>query len=374
MKLSDFDFTLPSELIAQNPAKKRDESNLLVAAPNNHLVQTKFHDIIDYLCPGNLMVFNDTKVINTKLLLNKAGKKIELYLNKAISDNYWHGFAKPSKRLAIEDQFEFAGNKIIISKKLGMGQVEVAFALDNISIFEFLEKYGEIPLPPYIKRGERLPKDANLEDDIGNSEEFDYNRYQTVYSNNPGAVASPTAGLHFSEQLLALVKAKNIETAFITLHVGAGTFLPVKTEDIDQHQMHSEYYHIDKKTEDMINKAKKENRRIIAVGTTTLRALESNAIANNGQITNGGFETDIFIRPGFKFQIVDMLITNFHLPKSTLFMLVCAFAGYQEITNIYKYAIDQKMRFFSYGDATLLYQLHRREECVNLKRHCEKLL
>ncbi|MCC8399292.1 MAG: tRNA preQ1(34) S-adenosylmethionine ribosyltransferase-isomerase QueA [Rickettsia endosymbiont of Platyusa sonomae] len=374
MKLSDFDFTLPSELIAQNPAKKRDESNLLVAAPNNHLVQTKFHDIIDYLCPGDLMVFNDTKVINAKLLLNKSGKKIELYLNKAISDNYWHGFAKPSKRLVIADQFEFAGNKIIISKKLGMGQVEVAFALDNISIFEFLEKYGEIPLPPYIKRGERLPKDANLEDDIGNSEEFDYNRYQTVYSNNPGAVASPTAGLHFSEQLLALVKAKNIETAFITLHVGAGTFLPVKTEDIDQHQMHSEYYHIDKKTEDMINKAKKENRRIIAVGTTTLRALESNAIANNGQITNGGFETAIFIRPGFKFQIVDMLVTNFHLPKSTLFMLVCAFAGYQEITNIYKYAIDQKMRFFSYGDATLLYQLHRREECVNLKRHCEKLL
>ncbi len=346
MKLADFDFTLPSELIAQKPEKKRDESNLLVAAPNNHLVQTKFHDIIDYLCPGDLMVFNDTKVIKAKLLLNKAGKKIELYLNKAISDNYWHGFAKPSKRLNIEDQFEFAGNKIIISKKLGMGQVEVMFVLDNISVFEFLEKYGKVPLPPYIKRC------GSLED---------ANRYQTIYSKNPGAVAAPTAGLHFSDGLLTLIKAKNIETAFITLHVGAGTFLPVKTDDINQHQMHSEYYHIDKKTENMINKAKKENRRIIAVGTTTLRALESNAIANslNGQIseqiTNGGFETDIFIRPGFKFQIVDMLVTNFHLPKSTLFMLVCAFAGYQEIKDIYKYAIDKKMRFFSYGDATLLY-------------------
>ncbi|WP_375319405.1 tRNA preQ1(34) S-adenosylmethionine ribosyltransferase-isomerase QueA [Candidatus Tisiphia endosymbiont of Oplodontha viridula] len=344
MKLSDFDFTLPSELIAQKPEKKRDESNLLVVAPNNHLVQTKFHDIIDYLCPGDLMVFNDTKVIKAKLLLDKAGKKIELYLNKAISDNYWHGFAKPSKRLDIEDQFDFAGNKIIISKKLGMGQVEVTFVLDNISVFEFLEKYGEIPLPPYIKRDGSLVEDNN--------------RYQTIYSKNLGAVAAPTAGLHFSDELLALIKARNIETAFITLHVGAGTFLPVKTDDIDQHKMHSEYYHIDKKTEDMINKAKKENRRIIAVGTTSLRALEGNAIANslNGQITSGGFETDIFIRLGFKFQMVDMLITNFHLPKSTLFMLVCAFAGYQEIKDIYKYAIDKKMRFFSYGDATLLYK------------------
>lgn len=344
MKLSDFDFTLPTELIAQKPEKKRDESNLLIAVPNNHLVQVKFHDIINYLCPGDLMVFNDSKVIKGKLLLNKAGKKIELYLNKAISNNYWHGFAKPSKRLNEGDQFDFGCNKIIISKKLGMGQVEIAFVLDNISVFEFLEKYGEIPLPPYIKRHENLLEDNN--------------RYQTIYSKNLGAVAAPTAGLHFSDELLALIKAKNIETAFITLHVGAGTFLPVKTEDIDQHKMHSEYYLIDKKTVDIINKAKKENRRIIAVGTTSLRALESNAIANslNGQITNGGFETDIFIRPGFKFQIVDVLVTNFHLPKSTLFMLVCAFAGYQEITDIYKYAIDKRMRFFSYGDAMLLYK------------------
>ncbi|MDD9335691.1 MAG: tRNA preQ1(34) S-adenosylmethionine ribosyltransferase-isomerase QueA [Rickettsiaceae bacterium] len=344
MKLSDFDFTLPTELIAQKPEKKREESNLLAVAPNKDLVQTKFYDIIDYLCPGDLMVFNDTKVIKAKLLLNKDGKKIDLYLNKPISDNYWHGFAKPSKRLDIEDQFDFAGNKIIISRKLGMGQVEVTFVLDNISVFEFLEKYGEIPLPPYIKRHENLLEDNN--------------RYQTVYSKKPGAVAAPTAGLHFSDELLALIKARNIETTFITLHVGAGTFLPVKTEDIDQHQMHSEYYHIDKKTANMINKAKKENRRIIAVGTTSLRALEGNAIANslNGQITSGEFETDIFIRPGFKFQIVDMLVTNFHLPKSTLFMLVCAFAGYKEITDIYKYAIDTRMRFFSYGDAMLLYK------------------
>ncbi len=159
MKLSDFDFTLPTELIAQKPEKKRDESNLLIAAPNNHLVQVKFHDIIDYLLPGDLMVFNNSKVIKAKLLLNKAGKKIELYLNKAISNNYWHGFAKPSKRLNERDQFDFGCNKIIISKKLGMGQVEIAFVLDNISVFEFLKKYGEIPLPPYIKRYENLLED-----------------------------------------------------------------------------------------------------------------------------------------------------------------------------------------------------------------------
>ncbi|UCM93306.1 tRNA preQ1(34) S-adenosylmethionine ribosyltransferase-isomerase QueA [Candidatus Tisiphia endosymbiont of Melanophora roralis] len=342
MKLSDFDFTLPTELIAQKPEKKRDESNLLIAAPNNHLVQSKFYDIIDYLCPGDLMVFNDSKVIKAKLLLNKDGKKIDLYLNKPINNNCWHGFAKPSKRLNEGDQFDFGCNKIIISKKLVMGQVEVEFFLDNLSVFEFLEKYGEIPLPPYIKRQENLLEDNN--------------RYQTVYSKKLGAVASPTAGLHFSDELLALIKAKNIETAFITLHVGAGTFLPVKTEDIDQHKMHSEYYHIDKKTADIINKAKKESRRIIAVGTTSLRALESSSIDGHGQIQDGEFETTIFIRPGFKFQIVDMLVTNFHLPKSTLFMLVCAFAGYQEITDIYKYAIDKRMRFFSYGDAMLLYK------------------
>jgi S-adenosylmethionine:tRNA ribosyltransferase-isomerase len=341
MKLADFDFTLPVELIAQTPAVKRDEANLLVAEPNKQLVQTKFYNIIDYLRPNDLLVFNDTRVINAKLLLRKEnGRKIELYLNKQINHNYWLGFAKPAKKLNEGDQFDFASNKIIISKKLAMGEVEIQFNLNNISIFQFLKKYGEIPLPPYIKRSENLLND-------------DDDRYQTVYSNKFGAVAAPTAGLHFTDDLLASIRAKNIETVFVTLHVGAGTFLPVKTADINQHKMHSEYCHIDKIAADIINKAKSANRRIIAVGTTSLRVLESAYIA--GQVTAGDFETAIFIRPGFKFQMVDMLITNFHLPKTTLYMLVCAFAGQQQMHNIYQYAIEQKMRFFSYGDASLLY-------------------
>lgn len=338
MKLSDFDFILPPELIAQQPAKKRDESDLLVTNLNNSLIKTKFYNIIDYLLPSDLIVFNDTKVIKAKLTLYKNAKKIDLYLSKQISDNYWQCFAKPSKRLNEGDYFNFDNNKIMISKKIGMGQIEIQFDLDNISVFEFLEKNGQIPLPPYIKRLE--------------NESDDDNRYQTIYNSKVGAVAAPTAGLHFTEELLALIKAKNIETTFVTLHVGAGTFLPVKTEEIEQHKMHSEYYHIDIQAADIINKAKKENRRIIAIGTTSLRALESAAVKERVQATET--ETAIFIRPGFKFQIVDALVTNFHLPKSTLYILVCAFAGYNKIVDMYGYAIEQKMRFFSYGDAMLL--------------------
>lgn len=340
MKLSDFDFTLPPELIAHAPAQKRDDSILLVAQPNQDLSQDKFYNIIDYLLPSDLIVFNDSKVINAKLLLNKGDQKVFLYLNKQISNNYWHGFAKPSRKLNENDQFDFDNHSVIVRKKLGMGQVEVEFKLNNMLLFDFLEQYGEIPLPPYIKI-------------TGNT--IDNNdRYQTVYSKKPGAVAAPTAGLHFTNELIDKIRAKGTEIVFVTLHVGAGTFLPVKTEDIDQHTMHSEYYYIDDNTANIINHAKMAGRRIISVGTTSLRALESAAV--DGKIKAGGFETSIFIRPGFKFQIVDMLITNFHLPKSTLFMLVCAFSGYKKITDIYKYAIENKIRFFSYGDVTLLYR------------------
>ncbi len=343
MKLSDFDFTLPKILIAQKPSDKRENSDLLVARQNNSLVRNKFYSIINYLEAGDVIVFNDSKVIKAKLILDKSGKRIELYLNKQVEGNRWHGFAKPSKRLKEGDQFDFAGNKITLIKKLGMGQVEVEFTLQDISVFEFLEKYGEMPLPPYIKREDNFNEDNT--------------RYQTVYSKKPGAVAAPTAGLHFTEDLLSLIKAKKVEIVFITLHVGAGTFLPIKTEDINRHIMHKEYYEIETITAKIINKAKKDNRRVIAVGSTSLRALESAALQSQveKQIQKGSAETEIFIKPGFKFQIVDMLITNFHLPKSTLFILICAFAGYQEAQDIYQYAITQKMRFFSYGDAMLLY-------------------
>lgn len=339
MKLSDFDFDLPLDLIAQKPTDQRDHSKLLVVHQEQDLVATNFYNIIDYLQSGDVLVFNNSRVIKAKLILHKDGRKIDFYLHKRVSDNCWRGFAKPSKKLVEKDEFAFGNHKIIISKKLAMGETEVLFELDNISVFEFLDIYGQMPLPPYIKRS-----DADL---------IDESRYQTVYGSSLGSVAAPTAGLHFTEELLHKIKQKGVKMVHVTLHVGAGTFLPVKTEDINEHKMHSEYYNIDQQTANIINDAKKTGRRIIAVGTTSVRALESSA--KNQMVVAGEFETTIFIKPSFKFQIIDLLITNFHLPRSTLFILVCAFAGHWNMLNAYKYAINQRMRFFSYGDAMLLY-------------------
>lgn len=342
MKLSDFDFTLPQELIAQVPASKRDYSNLLVVRDKEQLLKTRFHQILDYLQPGDVMIFNDSKVIKAKLLLDKSGKKIDFYLNKKVADNCWRGFAKPARKLKEGDTFKFGPHKIIITRKLEMGETQIEFVLQDISVFEFLEQYGEIPLPPYIKR---VNPQGAADDD----------RYQTVYNNKPGSVAAPTAGLHFTRELLGQIKAKNVEIAYVCLHVGAGTFLPVKTEDIENHKMHSEFCTIPLETARIINKAKIEGRRVIAVGTTTLRTLESCSYkSKTGRIEPCEFETDIFIKPGFDFKIVDALLTNFHLPKTTLFILVCAFAGYETMLAAYNYAINEKMRFFSYGDAMLL--------------------
>jgi S-adenosylmethionine:tRNA ribosyltransferase-isomerase len=341
MKLSDFDFNLPSELIAQTPLIKRDESALLVMKPDANTIKTKFYDIVDYLKEGDLIVFNNSRVIKARLILKKNGKEIDFYLNKKLNENSWNGFARPAKKLKEGDVFNFGVHTIRISKKLFMGETEIEFKLDNISIFEFLDIYGQMPLPPYIKR----PKINSTDDES----------YQTIYNDPCGSVASPTAGLHFTEELLNKIKNKNIEIIFVTLHVSAGTFLPVKTENLDDHKMHSEYCCVNEEAANKINLAKKEGRNIIAVGTTSLRTLES--AAYEGYVKPGEFETQIFIKPGFEFQIVDMLITNFHLPKSTLLMLVCAFAGYNEILRLYDYAIKEKMRFFSYGDATLLYRI-----------------
>ncbi|WP_316353042.1 tRNA preQ1(34) S-adenosylmethionine ribosyltransferase-isomerase QueA [Candidatus Trichorickettsia mobilis] len=339
MKLSDFDFHLPANIIAQYPTSKRDHSQLLVIPPDNKdFIKTEFYNLINYLLPGDVIVFNNSKVIKAKLILFKQDKKIICNLNKPIADNCWHGFVRPARKLCEGDEFKFDDHKVVISKKLAMGEVEIQFILNNISVFEFLEQYGHLPLPQYIKR-----EAVDISDE---------HRYQTIYHHVPGSVAAPTAGLHFTDELLAQIKDKSIETAFVTLHVGAGTFLPVKTENILDHKMHAEYYHIDPITAQIINDAKAEKRRIIAVGTTTVRTLESSA--KNGLIHGYG-ETDIFITPGFQFQIVDLLISNFHLPKSTLLMLVSAFAGYDKIRASYQYAINEKMRFFSYGDASLLY-------------------
>lgn len=338
MLLSDFDFDLPRELIAQTPASKRDISNLLIIPKtDNCFIQTPFYNLIDYLAPGDVIVFNNSKVIKAKLVLYKNNQKIEIYLNKSLNNNYWQAFAKPARKLIEGDEFRLCAHKITITKKLEMGAIELAFELDNISIFDFLDKFGQMPLPPYIKRMQE-----NIMDD---------DRYQTIYNCVPGSVAAPTAGLHFTDELLTRIKAKGVQCVFITLHVGAGTFLPVKTANILEHKMHAEYYSISHAEAKAINEAKAKNKRIIAIGTTTARMLESNA--NGRNVTPWCGYTDIFITPGFKFQIVDMLVSNFHLPKSTLFILLCAFAGYNKMIEAYKYAITNKMRFFSYGDATL---------------------
>jgi S-adenosylmethionine:tRNA ribosyltransferase-isomerase len=338
MKLSDFDFDLPLELVAQEPCHKRDHSNLLVALPGCPAIKTHFYNIIDYLKNGDVIVFNNSRVIKAKIILDKSGRKIEFYLNKKLQNGNWLGFAKPAKKLKEGDIFEFGADKITVLKKWMMGETEVAFDIKSGSFWDFLEQHGQIPLPPYIKR-----KDAKVEDEL---------RYQTVYGAVPGSVAAPTAGLHFTKELIEKIKSKGVQIIEVTLHVGSGTFLPVKVENIKDHEMHSEYCSISQESARIISGAKRDGRRIIAVGTTSLRVLESASL--NGIENGGDFETNIFITPGFKFSIVDLLVTNFHLPKSTLFMLVCAFAGFDEMKSVYSYAINQRMRFFSYGDAMLL--------------------
>ncbi len=358
MKLEDFNFELPTELIAQKPSEIRDHSRLLVAGASGEIENVQFYDIMDYLEPSDLIIFNNSKVIRAKLLLNKNNRKIELYLNKQISTdnhNIWQGFAKPSKKLQENDIFHFGEHKIIIRQKLSMGSIIIEFILKNLTIFDFLEQFGEVPLPPYIKRTLSPTENYAMLEREGQNSEFsssDEDRYQTIYSDPPGSVAAPTAGLHFTNELLEKIKAKNIEIGFVTLHVGAGTFLPVKTENIDEHKMHKEYCNISQSVAAMINKAKKEGRRIIAIGSTSLRAIEASSRIGD-LVESGAFENDIFIKPGYKFNIVDMLVTNFHLPKSTLFILICAFIGHARAHEIYKYATAKRMKFFSYGDACL---------------------
>ncbi|PCJ25053.1 MAG: tRNA preQ1(34) S-adenosylmethionine ribosyltransferase-isomerase QueA [Rickettsiales bacterium] len=337
MKLSDFDFDLPRELIAQIPSEKRDCSDLLIPGEGGNKI-VKFFNLVDCLSDGDLLVFNDSRVVNAKLSLQKGSKAINVNLNKPSGKNSWLGFAKPSKKLEEGDEFAFGPHKLVISQKLEYGEIEIEFRLDNISIFEFLDQYGEVPLPQYIKR-----PDANKED---------LERYQTIYSKSKGSVAAPTAGLHFTEELLEKIKAKGADLTFVTLHVGAGTFLPVKTENIHEHKMHSEWCEVSPDAAAKINLAKKEGRRVIIVGTTAMRTVESCAVG--GLVRSGVMETDIFITPGYEFQIADLLITNFHLPKSTLFMLICAFAGHQKMQKLYEYAINNKMRFFSYGDGMII--------------------
>ena len=338
MRIEEFDFELPESLIAQTPLDKRDASRLLVLDKNTKsLIDKKFTDFVDLLDPNDLLIFNDTRVIKARLFGKKiTGGKVEIMIERILDSNHALAHLKTSKKILDGTIFEI--NKDVsakvIKKEDGLFFIEFN---SNLSAVDILEKYGHIPLPPYIER---------------NANPFDEKRYQTIYAKEQGAVAAPTAGLHFTEEIFEALENKKIKYAFLTLHVGAGTFQPVREDDIDQHQMHSESFNVPEKTIQMIRDAKLNNGRIIAIGTTVLRALETAFSEEN--IQPGFKETSIFIRPGYKFKIVDALLTNFHLPKSTLFILVSAFSGSDTMKELYQHAIKHEYRFFSYGDATFI--------------------
>ena len=340
-KTDDFDFNLPKELIAEKPACPRDESKMLVCC-DGKFIDRKSKDLTQYLRAGDVIVFNDTKVIKAKLVGKRDEVKIEVNLHKNLGDAVWQVFAKPAKRLKVGNIFKIADDffaKVI--EKHDDGMVDLEFNVVGDEFFASLDKYGHIPLPPYIKRDEQQ---VNKSDEVS---------YQTIYAKNNGAVAAPTAGLHFTEELFSKLDEKGVKKVFVTLNVGAGTFLPVKSEYIKDHDMHSEYFTVSKEACEVINNAKKNGGRIVAVGTTSLRVLES-AVDENGDLVPSSTDTQIFIYPPYKFKMVDILMTNFHLPKSTLFMLVSAFLGKDKAFELYNHAIENNYRFYSYGDASLL--------------------
>ena len=339
MNLSDFDYNLPQELIAQTPIKKRDESKLMILdKQNGDIKHQTFKDIIDYLNPGDVLVLNDTKVIPARLIGEKEDTKaiIELLLLKEETENTWECLSRPAKRLKVGTIINF-GKKLkaeVIEKK-DEGIVRVKLIYEGI-LMEILDELGEMPLPPYIH--EKLT---------------DKDRYQTVYAKNIGSAAAPTAGLHFTEDLLNKLKAKGVKIVFVTLHVGLGTFRPVEVENILKHHMHSEYYEMSEEVANTLNQAKKDKRPIYAVGTTSTRVLET-IMHKYQEFKACKGNTDIFIYPGFEFLAIDGLITNFHLPKSTLLMLVSALASKEIILYAYQEAIKNNYRFFSFGDAMFI--------------------
>ena len=342
MKVSDFNYDLPKELIAQHPMEKRDESRLMVLHRDTKQIEDKtFKDVIDYLEPGDCLVRNNTKVIPARLygkIVGKTSEKlVEFLLLKQLENDNWEVMVRPGKKLREGVKVDF-GDGLLHAEILEVmenGDRLVHFEYDGI-FNEILDKIGLMPLPPYIT--ERLK---------------DKDRYQTVYAKYDGSAAAPTAGLHFTEELLEKIKEKGIEIANVTLHVGIGTFRPVKVENIEEHHMHSEHYYIKQEDVDKINKAKREGHRIIAVGTTSCRVLESIA-KDNGEVEPTEGDTSIFIYPGYKFKCIDCLITNFHLPESTLIMLVSSLATKEFIMEAYNKAVEEKYRFFSLGDAMLI--------------------
>lgn len=355
--VEEFDYDLPEELIAQTPLEHREDSRLMVVDPVAHtMVHSEFRRLLDYLRPGDLLVFNNSKVIPARLYGKKSdtGANVELLLTRPRSDVEWEAMAKPAKRLKPGTKIVFrkpsednvvgdvdSENVAVVTDVLDGGLRLVRFEVSG-SFDDFLQTYGTMPLPPYIQTPLKEPS-----------------RYQTVYAEPAGSVAAPTAGLHFTKDLLAKVREAGVETRFVTLHVGIGTFRPVQVQEVEKHVMHTETYEVTEETARAVAQAKADGRRVIAVGTTALRTLES--AGQSGKVLAGRGETGIFIYPGYKFKVVDALITNFHLPKSTLIMLVAAMMGKEFTLAAYREAVAQRYRFFSFGDAMFI---TRRAELV----------
>ncbi len=355
MRVSEFDFDLPNERIALYPVSPRDSARMLVIKPEIELEDKIVTDLVDLLNPNDVLVINDTKVIPAELNAirhrNENQSKISFNLHKRINASTWAAFARPAKRLKSGDKLVFSAindskvtleNLIAYVEKVEQGQAIIKFELSSAELDEAIKSFGAMPLPPYIGAKRELKK-SDLED------------YQTIYADEEGAVAAPTAGLHFTDELLNKLMTKGISIEKLTLHVGAGTFLPVKVDDTSDHKMHSEWGEVDADTIARLKVAKANGGRIVAVGTTSLRLLES-AARKTGELEPFCGDTDIFITPGYKFNAVDILMTNFHLPRSTLFMLVSAFAGFDNMHHAYNHAIENEYRFYSYGDASLLFR------------------
>ena len=338
MRVDAFDFTLPDHLIAKRPAEPRESAKLLQVAADGALADRIIRDLPDLVRPGDVMVFNDTRVIPARLFGQRGEVNLEVLLHLSEGDGIWQVFAKPAKRLKPGHVIQFEGLEAEVLGRLEGGLVRLRFSLADAAFFEHLDAIGHMPLPPYIDRDD---------------DDQDRHDYQTVYAKTEGAVAAPTAGLHFTDALLAALDEAGVIRTHLTLHVGAGTFLPVKVDDTDDHQMHAEVADLNAETAAVLSAAKAEGRRIIAVGTTALRTLES-ANVDGDTVQPFAGTTDLFITPGFRFKVADVLMTNFHLPRSTLFMLVSAFSGLETMQAAYAHAIESEYRFYSYGDGCWL--------------------
>lgn len=342
LNTEDFDYYLPGELIAQTPLQERDQSRLLLLDHQSGQYQDDyFYNIIDRLNPGDALVMNDSRVLPARIygIKPETGGHLEVLLLNNTKGDEWETLVRPAKRAKVGTQIVFGDGKLkaTVTKELEHGGRMIEFSYDGIFL-EILEQLGEMPLPPYIK--EKLD---------------DPEMYQTVYSKEVGSAAAPTAGLHFTKELLAKIEAKGVKLVYLTLHVGLGTFRPVSEKNIEDHKMHSEFYRLTPQAAQILNEVKQNGGRIVATGTTSIRTLETIGTKFNGEIKADSGWTDIFIKPGYKWQVVDAFITNFHLPKSTLVMLVASFTGRENILNAYKHAVDDKYRFFSFGDAMFIY-------------------